>query len=119
MNRCFCDLGWGGMDCSLRIELTTPQPQLTTIKQSLENTIKMEKKETPYGKIFVSHFLFFFSVFCFFFFWFPNELFKKYDNGNQDHFHSKTMKVFYDFIEFFSFIFEACCNKLFLIHTSL
>ncbi|XP_055911641.1 disintegrin and metalloproteinase domain-containing protein unc-71 isoform X6 [Eupeodes corollae] len=45
-NRCFCDMGWGGMDCSLIVILTTPMP--TQALPTPENTIKMEKKETPY-----------------------------------------------------------------------
>ncbi|XP_067640129.1 disintegrin and metalloproteinase domain-containing protein unc-71 isoform X9 [Eurosta solidaginis] len=46
-NRCFCDMGWGGIDCSLVVLLTTPLP--TEALPTAENTIKMEKKETPYG----------------------------------------------------------------------
>ncbi|KAL9881597.1 LOW QUALITY PROTEIN: disintegrin and metalloproteinase domain-containing protein mind-meld [Glossina fuscipes fuscipes] len=45
-NRCFCDMGWGGIDCSLVVLLTTPLP--TEALPTPENTIKMEKKETPY-----------------------------------------------------------------------
>ncbi|XP_037932465.1 uncharacterized protein LOC119667246 [Teleopsis dalmanni] len=45
-NRCFCDMGWGGIDCSLVVLLTTPLP--TEALPTQENTIKMEKKETPY-----------------------------------------------------------------------
>ncbi|XP_067640130.1 disintegrin and metalloproteinase domain-containing protein unc-71 isoform X10 [Eurosta solidaginis] len=45
-NRCFCDMGWGGIDCSLVVLLTTPLP--TEALPTAENTIKMEKKETPY-----------------------------------------------------------------------
>ncbi|XP_050332245.1 disintegrin and metalloproteinase domain-containing protein unc-71 isoform X9 [Bactrocera neohumeralis] len=45
-NRCFCDMGWGGVDCSLVVLLTTPLP--TEALPTAENTIKMEKKETPY-----------------------------------------------------------------------
>ncbi|ALC49632.1 mmd, partial [Drosophila busckii] len=46
-NRCFCDMGWGGSDCSQVVILTTPVP--TEALPTPENTIKMEKKETPYG----------------------------------------------------------------------
>ncbi|TMW45919.1 hypothetical protein DOY81_009004, partial [Sarcophaga bullata] len=46
-NKCFCDMGWGGIDCSLIVLLTTPLP--TEALPTPENTIKMEKKETPYG----------------------------------------------------------------------
>ena len=42
-------MGWGGIDCSLIVLLTTPIP--TEALPTPENTIKMEKKETPYGKI--------------------------------------------------------------------
>ncbi|XP_073834320.1 disintegrin and metalloproteinase domain-containing protein mind-meld isoform X4 [Musca autumnalis] len=45
-NKCFCDMGWGGFDCSLIVLLTTPLP--TEALPTQENTIKMEKKETPY-----------------------------------------------------------------------
>ncbi|XP_060665493.1 uncharacterized protein LOC132797745 isoform X8 [Drosophila nasuta] len=45
-NRCFCDMGWGGTDCSTVVLLTTPLP--TEAFPTPENTIKMEKKETPY-----------------------------------------------------------------------
>lgn len=48
VNRCFCDMGWGGPDCSTVVLLTTPLP--TEALPTPENTIKMEKKETPYGK---------------------------------------------------------------------
>lgn len=43
-------MGWGGIDCSLVVLLTTPIP--TEAAPTQENTIKMEKKETPYGKVF-------------------------------------------------------------------
>ncbi|XP_034135789.1 disintegrin and metalloproteinase domain-containing protein unc-71 isoform X3 [Drosophila guanche] len=46
-NRCFCDMGWGGTDCSSVVLLTTALP--TEALPTPENTIKMEKKETPYG----------------------------------------------------------------------
>ncbi|XP_052857388.1 zinc metalloproteinase-disintegrin-like VLAIP-B isoform X8 [Drosophila gunungcola] len=46
-NRCFCDMGWGGNDCSSVVLLTTALP--TEALPTPENTIKMEKKETPYG----------------------------------------------------------------------
>ncbi|XP_016973040.1 disintegrin and metalloproteinase domain-containing protein unc-71 isoform X5 [Drosophila rhopaloa] len=46
-NRCFCDMGWGGNDCSAVVLLTTAVP--TEAVPTSENTIKMEKKETPYG----------------------------------------------------------------------
>ncbi|XP_002044233.2 uncharacterized protein LOC6620021 isoform X3 [Drosophila sechellia] len=45
-NRCFCDMGWGGNDCSSVVLLTTALP--TEALPTPENTIKMEKKETPY-----------------------------------------------------------------------
>ncbi|XP_034671738.1 disintegrin and metalloproteinase domain-containing protein unc-71 isoform X4 [Drosophila subobscura] len=45
-NRCFCDMGWGGTDCSSVVLLTTAVP--TEALPTPENTIKMEKKETPY-----------------------------------------------------------------------
>ncbi|XP_043067293.1 disintegrin and metalloproteinase domain-containing protein unc-71 isoform X4 [Drosophila bipectinata] len=46
-NRCFCDMGWGGTDCNSVVLLTTAPP--TEPLPTPENTIKMEKKETPYG----------------------------------------------------------------------
>ncbi|XP_030378642.1 uncharacterized protein LOC115627181 [Scaptodrosophila lebanonensis] len=45
-NRCFCDMGWGGVDCSSVVLLTTSLP--TEAIPTSESTIKMEKKETPY-----------------------------------------------------------------------
>lgn len=59
MNKCYCDNGFGGPDCSLTVEITEPPPtqvdamptmsSAEKAKSNLES--KMEKKETPYGKI--------------------------------------------------------------------
>lgn len=51
MNRCYCDLGFAGPDCAIIVPVTTSAP--TESQPSADNTIKMEKKETPYGKQFV------------------------------------------------------------------
>lgn len=48
MNRCHCDIGFGGPDCALVVPVTTPVP--TDAQPTPDNTIKMEKKETNYGK---------------------------------------------------------------------
>lgn len=50
MNRCFCDVGFAGPDCAIVVPITTPAP--TEAAPTADNTIKMEKKETPYGKLF-------------------------------------------------------------------
>lgn len=46
MNRCFCDPGFAGPDCAIVVPITTSAPT----EAVPENTIKMEKKETRYGK---------------------------------------------------------------------
>lgn len=48
INKCYCDFGYGGPDCSIQIPMTAPPP--TDHAPTPDNTIKMEKKETPYGK---------------------------------------------------------------------
>lgn len=48
VNRCHCDVGFGGPDCALVVPVTTPLP--TDAQPTADNTIKMEKKETNYGK---------------------------------------------------------------------
>lgn len=48
MNRCYCDIGFSGPDCAIVVPITTPLP--TEPQPTADNTIKMEKKETPYGK---------------------------------------------------------------------
>lgn len=48
MNRCHCDLGFAGPDCAIVVPITTSAP--TEAPVTAENNIKMEKKETPYGK---------------------------------------------------------------------
>lgn len=49
INRCFCDFGFTGPDCSIPVPSTTAAPTLSA--PTSDNTIKMEKKETPYGKL--------------------------------------------------------------------
>lgn len=49
MNRCHCELGFAGPDCAIVVPITTAAPTEAPITP--ENTIKMEKKETPYGKL--------------------------------------------------------------------
>ncbi|XP_037027838.1 disintegrin and metalloproteinase domain-containing protein unc-71 [Bradysia coprophila] len=44
-NRCFCDTGYSGPDCSIKVPTTTAPP---TDAPTPDNAIKMEKKETPY-----------------------------------------------------------------------
>lgn len=48
MNRCFCNLGYTGPDCSIEVPVTTQAP--TDPAPAHDSSIKMEKKETPYGK---------------------------------------------------------------------
>ncbi|XP_064210796.1 disintegrin and metalloproteinase domain-containing protein 11 isoform X1 [Tribolium castaneum] len=50
LNKCYCELGWGGPDCSLQVEvavlpMSTRAPDTTAI----DLTKSMQKKETPYG----------------------------------------------------------------------
>ncbi|XP_058810259.1 disintegrin and metalloproteinase domain-containing protein 11 [Phymastichus coffea] len=49
LNRCYCDIGWSGPDCSLRQEQTL-EPITSSTESSLSSSSKnkMEKKETPY-----------------------------------------------------------------------
>ncbi|XP_037919023.1 disintegrin and metalloproteinase domain-containing protein unc-71 isoform X3 [Hermetia illucens] len=48
MNSCFCDVGWGGLDCSVPIALTT-STTLAPSGTTQGSSIKMEKKETAYA----------------------------------------------------------------------
>lgn len=48
MNRCFCEPGFAGPDCAIVVPVTTAAP--TEPGPTQDNTIKMEKKETRYGK---------------------------------------------------------------------
>ncbi|XP_044261507.1 disintegrin and metalloproteinase domain-containing protein 11 isoform X8 [Tribolium madens] len=50
LNKCYCELGWGGPDCSLQVEvalapISTRAPDTTAI----DLTKSMQKKETPYA----------------------------------------------------------------------
>ncbi|KAJ9599237.1 hypothetical protein L9F63_010279, partial [Diploptera punctata] len=57
VNKCYCEMGWSGPDCSIQIEVTL-SPQHTTASSATVTRgsnekigglgIKMDKKETPY-----------------------------------------------------------------------
>lgn len=48
MNKCYCDNGWGGSDCSLAIQVTTHSP--TQMPASSNTTLSMKRNEVIYGK---------------------------------------------------------------------
>lgn len=48
MNKCHCNFGWMGLDCSGESTVTSTTPATVIITQ--DPSIKMERKETPYGK---------------------------------------------------------------------
>lgn len=48
-NKCFCNLGWAGLDCSTKVDITTTVASVST-QATQDSAIKMEKKETPYGR---------------------------------------------------------------------
>lgn len=47
-NKCFCNLGWSGTDCSIQVDISTTNAPVVVFTQ--DSSIKMEKKETPYGE---------------------------------------------------------------------
>lgn len=57
MNKCHCEPGWSGPDCSMPVDIpNSPAPEGTpspteppSSKSNLEG--QMNKKETPYGKL--------------------------------------------------------------------
>lgn len=58
MNKCYCNSGWAGPECSQETAITTTENSIVTITQ--DPSIKMERKETPYGEL-TTFFLFFSS----------------------------------------------------------
>ncbi|XP_043283238.1 disintegrin and metalloproteinase domain-containing protein 11 isoform X3 [Venturia canescens] len=50
MNKCFCNLGWSGPDCSLHQDIPTLKPTTSTTEKPGKSTTetKLQKKETPY-----------------------------------------------------------------------
>lgn len=53
VNKCYCNLGWSGADCSIQIEIVeiieaTSEPEVTIKPDDLSD--QMQKKETPYGR---------------------------------------------------------------------
>lgn len=48
MNKCHCNFEWTGTECSTESTVTSTIPAVITITQ--DPSIKMERKETPYGK---------------------------------------------------------------------
>ncbi|XP_068896560.1 disintegrin and metalloproteinase domain-containing protein unc-71 isoform X5 [Tenebrio molitor] len=51
LNKCHCELGWGGPDCSLQVEVAPP-PASTRAPETTQSDLSkiMQKKETPYGR---------------------------------------------------------------------
>ncbi|XP_030767435.1 disintegrin and metalloproteinase domain-containing protein 11 [Sitophilus oryzae] len=49
-NKCYCDLGFSGTDCSIQVEVTPPPPILTPPADIKTTNLQehMKKKETPY-----------------------------------------------------------------------
>ncbi|KAG8332747.1 Disintegrin and metalloproteinase domain-containing protein 22 [Homalodisca vitripennis] len=54
INKCYCNLGWSGADCSIQIEIiptlepTNEASHVTSKNDDLSD--QMQKKETPYGR---------------------------------------------------------------------
>ena len=55
MNKCHCNFGWTGTDCSVESTVTSTVPAIITVTQ--DPAIKMERKETPYGKPYNKNFI--------------------------------------------------------------
>ncbi|KAF2904688.1 hypothetical protein ILUMI_01494, partial [Ignelater luminosus] len=53
-NKCYCEAGWGGPDCSIMVEVAPTSPSASVApaapKPTTNLTNIMKKKETPYGK---------------------------------------------------------------------
>lgn len=49
VNKCFCNPGWSGTDCSIVQSIPTPSTT-STLEPVNKPDNKMVKKETPYGK---------------------------------------------------------------------
>ncbi|KAF7286150.1 hypothetical protein GWI33_007396 [Rhynchophorus ferrugineus] len=49
-NKCYCELGYAGSDCSIAVEVTPPPPLLTPSADVKSTNLQehMKKKETPY-----------------------------------------------------------------------
>ncbi|XP_076251519.1 zinc metalloproteinase-disintegrin-like protein F1 [Rhynchophorus ferrugineus] len=52
-NKCYCELGYAGSDCSIAVEVTPPPPLLTPSADVKSTNLQehMKKKETPYGTL--------------------------------------------------------------------
>lgn len=50
-NRCYCNPGFGGPDCSTQVAYATVTEMPTTTTTKFDLSSKMTQKETPYGKL--------------------------------------------------------------------
>jgi len=50
-NKCYCFPGWSGPDCSIEQYIPTMSPTTSSPEVVGKADPKLEKKETPYGKL--------------------------------------------------------------------
>ncbi|XP_044585956.1 disintegrin and metalloproteinase domain-containing protein 9 isoform X13 [Cotesia glomerata] len=55
LNKCYCNIGWSGTDCSIQMDIPTLEPLTTTTgapsKAADAAGTKLQKKETPYEEV--------------------------------------------------------------------